>query len=169
MGRRCRCGVPSCSQELNCRTVGATAVLRVVHSEWRLRGCQRTDHRQCHQETHCDSQRQRHGGHLCLRVRYTARAAALYRCSQEPHFHWLGVGLISPWTIDSQHDTAVQLTSPCCSPFGCLLCSDGFFGDKWDSAAQPDPNSTTGGWKICNHECGSVTEDQGKAWNAGKA
>jgi hypothetical protein len=49
------------------------------------------------------------------------------------------------------------------------LGSDGFFGDKWNSAAQPDPNSTTGGWKICNHECGSVTEAQGKAWNAGKA
>jgi hypothetical protein len=46
---------------------------------------------------------------------------------------------------------------------------DGFFGDKWGTAAAPDENSTTGGWKICNHECGSVTEAQGKAWNSGKA
>eukprot|EP00662_Eupelagonemidae_sp_cell21_P027269 gene27269-51667_t len=26
-----------------------------------------------------------------------------------------------------------------------------------------------GQWQICNHECGNVTEAQGKAWNAGKA
>ena len=45
---------------------------------------------------------------------------------------------------------------------------DGFFGDKWGSHAAPDPNSTTG-WQICNHECGAVTEQQGRAWNAGKA
>ena len=46
---------------------------------------------------------------------------------------------------------------------------DGFFGDKWGSHAAPDPNSTTSGWQICNHECGAVTEQQGRAWNAGKA
>ena len=159
--------------------------MRAVHSQRRLRGCRCTDHRQCHQKTHCDSQRQRHEGHLRLRVRYTARAAALYRRSQEPHFHWLGVRQLCPYTIDSQNDTALfsgsgsgsglflrlarQLTSPCCSSFGCMLCSDGFFGDKWVTAAKPDQNSTTGGWKICNHECGRVTEAQGKAWNAGKA
>jgi hypothetical protein len=35
---------------------------------------------------------------------------------------------------------------------------DGFFGDKWQSAAKP--NSTKPGeneWKICNHECGGVS------------
>ena len=41
-----------------------------------------------------------------------------------------------------------------------------FFGDKWNSAAKPNPK--TGQWEICNHECGSVTAAQGAAWNAGK-
>lgn len=47
---------------------------------------------------------------------------------------------------------------------------DGFFGDKWGSAAEPvNGNPTSAGWKICNHECGNVTKAQGLAWNAGKA
>ena len=43
---------------------------------------------------------------------------------------------------------------------------DGFFGDKWGHAAQPDK---AGQWQLCNHECGNVTQAQGRAWNAGKA
>ena len=43
---------------------------------------------------------------------------------------------------------------------------DGFFGDKWGSGAK---QNKTGGWQICNHECGSVTAAQAAAWNAGKA
>ena len=47
---------------------------------------------------------------------------------------------------------------------------DGFFGDKWGSAAEPvNGNPTSAGWKICNHECGNVTKAQGLVWNAGKA
>ena len=42
---------------------------------------------------------------------------------------------------------------------------DGFFGDKWDTAAT---QNKTGGWQICNHECGSVTAAQAAKWNAGK-
>eukprot|EP00038_Savillea_parva_P016780 m.18063 g.18063 ORF g.18063 m.18063 type:complete len:491 (-) comp3561_c0_seq1:59-1531(-) len=42
---------------------------------------------------------------------------------------------------------------------------DGFFGDKWSSAAT---QNNKGQWQICNHECGNVTAEQGQAWNAGK-
>jgi hypothetical protein len=44
---------------------------------------------------------------------------------------------------------------------------DGFFGDKWNSGAQPAKNGS--GWEICNHECGAVTAAQGRKWNRGKA
>jgi hypothetical protein len=43
---------------------------------------------------------------------------------------------------------------------------DGFFGDKWGSGAS---QNKSGGWQICNHECGSVTAAQAAAWNTGKA
>lgn len=146
----------------------------VVYPQRSLRSCQRTDHRQCHQETYRNPQRQWHGRDLCLRLRHRERAAALHRCSPEPHLYRLGVCRQSVCDCDCDCDcvsVCVYILVHHTSPDRSLdwLCRDGFFGDKWDSAAQPDPNSTTGGWKICNHECGSVTEAQGQAWNAGKA
>jgi hypothetical protein len=41
---------------------------------------------------------------------------------------------------------------------------DGFFGDKWNSQAKPKPDGS-GGWEICNHECGNVTAATGQLWN----
>lgn len=42
---------------------------------------------------------------------------------------------------------------------------DGFFGDKWNKGAVLQ----NGEWQICNKECGYVSEETAKAWNAGKA
>lgn len=42
----------------------------------------------------------------------------------------------------------------------------GMYIRRWGSAAKVN---ASGQWKICNHECGSVTAEQGRAWNAGKA
>jgi len=43
---------------------------------------------------------------------------------------------------------------------------DGTFADKYSSYATK--NSSGGGWKICNHWCGGVTEEEAIAWNSGK-
>eukprot|EP01052_Picozoa_sp_SAG31_P007693 SAG31_NODE_371_length_16628_cov_3.741943_1_plen_391_part_00 len=49
---------------------------------------------------------------------------------------------------------------------------DGIFGDKWDvyatSNASNGTNPTSGGWKVCNHWCGGLGEEQALAFNRGK-
>lgn len=42
---------------------------------------------------------------------------------------------------------------------------DGTFADKYNSYAT---KNESGGWQICNHWCGGVTEEEAIAWNAGK-
>jgi hypothetical protein len=49
---------------------------------------------------------------------------------------------------------------------------DGIFGDKWNVYATNNASNTTqpdpGGWKVCNHWCGGLSEKQALAFNAGK-
>ena len=49
---------------------------------------------------------------------------------------------------------------------------DGIFGDKWAVYATNNASNTTdpdpGGWKVCNHWCGGLSEKQALAFNRGK-
>ena len=49
---------------------------------------------------------------------------------------------------------------------------DGIFGDKWGVFATNNASNSTapdpGGWKVCNHWCGGLSEKQALAFNAGK-
>lgn len=42
---------------------------------------------------------------------------------------------------------------------------DGTFADKYSTMAT---QNSSGGWQICNHWCGGVTEEEAIAWNDGK-